>query len=174
MAEDQTQPEKKKTKLSTSWVLTIIAVIALTSLATLIAYHQSQKSDFDELQPQQYQCDRWKIEKDFLTNKQLLSNNVLSDEDIEKFLKLEGLIDKNCQSPTQKNLANLTQLCTPMYITIQKLIDRMENRTLETLEPNDQNLYTHTYNQYFNNNCNNIQDQIVKQRSFLEFNKTRD
>lgn len=174
-APDSTKPEDKKKKiiLSPFWILAIIAVGGTIALGQLYSYYSSQKSDSDQLQPQLYQCDRWKIEKDFLTNKYLLSNTKWSDEDKKQFEMLDGLVSKNCPTQGQKDLAKLIQLCTPMYITIQKQIDKMENRTLETLQPNDQKLYTNTYNEYFKNNCNNIQDEIVKQKSFTDFNKTR-
>jgi len=176
MAEDQGNKNlKEKRIMSPFWILAIIALIAIITLSGIIAYQQSKKSDFDELQPQQYQCERWIEEADFLSNKFVLNNNQWKEEDKTHYERLNLLINRHCMIELQEQQIELQKLkdCSNFYITIQGLIDKMENRTLETLGKSDQQLYIDNYHKYFDNYCNLIQPLIIEEKIFLEFNKTR-
>lgn len=149
-------------------------VAGIVAISALIYYDKIQKSDFDQLQSEEYQCNRWIAEADFLSNKYALKGDSTSwtKEDIAEYERLDGLIGKYCITQHEMAVKKLDD-CTKDYITIQSLIDRMVERRYETLSQPDQQNYTDTYDKFFKNHCELVQDKIVREKAFLDFNKTR-
>ena len=167
-----TQPIKKDHKVAT--ILIIMIASAIFTLVMIVDYQKAKNADFDKLQSQQFQCDRWIAEADFLANKYALKNNPnqWTKDDKTEYERLDTLVGKYCVNQQEVALQKLND-CTNHFITIQTLKDKMNESRLESLEQSDQQLYTNTYDKYFQYHCNLIQEKIVKQKTFLDFNITR-
>ncbi len=95
-----------------------------------------------------------------------------SAEDRIRVLEIEELYQDKCV-PTDEEIITDLEKCTTIYITIQSLIDKMEERHLGTLSEVEQEAYNENYKEYYNAYCNRIKDEIEKTSDFIKFNMTR-
>ncbi len=119
-------------------------------------------------------CDRYLV-----VSQQLLANNngtadigQWSEQDRNIVLQIENLYNEECVLDRSNAFVNM-ESCTATFITIQRLIDKMDERNRDTLSEEDNAQYEQSYLDYFNNYCNTLYAEIIQQPSFLEFNQTR-
>ncbi len=131
-------------------------------------------SDLVDMRIQELQCERLLEMGDDLVRKYDLNKNITewSETDRNTVLEVEQMYQENCVPSNTQIMSNLKK-CTITYITVLSLIDEMEERHLDTLSQPEQKAYNKNYQEYFNNFCNRIVDEIEKTDEFIQFNKTR-
>ncbi len=166
------EPPKKPTP---KWVYVLIigVVLVIGGFGYINSTNQSENdvSIFEE-----------KIDCDFLLEKARLlidkNDNELDvdqwelEEDTIKIREINQRYSDNC-IPTKESVMSDLERCTIMYITIKSLIDKMEERQLDSLSQAEQKAYNTNYDDYFDSYCNKIQVEIEQTQKFQNFNKTR-
>ena len=171
-SDEVAEPPKKPTP---KWVYVPIigVVLVIGGFGYINSTNQSENdvSIFEE-----------KIDCDFLLEKARLlidkNDNELDvdqwelEEDTIKIREINQRYSDNC-IPTKESVMSDLERCTIMYITIKSLIDKMEERQLDSLSQAEQKAYNTNYDDYFDSYCNKIQVEIEQTQQFQNFNKTR-
>lgn len=154
-------------------VVTVIGISLYVGVSGFVIIPEELVPVIRTVEEPRFQCEQWLEEGKFLLNKNYFSEDVSlwNKDDREKFIMLENQYASNCVI-TDEITANLPE-CTEMFIRIQELIDKMEDRKLGSLPFQEQREYDLTYNEYFKKRCDVIADKIQKSNDFIDFNKTR-
>jgi len=166
---------KKNKKMMFYWAMIIVTISTGVSVMILgygfAGYWENDVIIVEEKED----CDLLLREARLLIDK---NDNVLDvdqwelEEDTIEIREINQRYSDNC-IPTEEEVMGDLKRCTAILITIETLIDRMVERHLNTLSEDEQKAYNHSYEEYFNNYCNKIIDEIQKTDEFLQFNKTR-
>jgi len=172
-SDEVAEPPKKPTP---KWVYVVIIGIAvgLGASGFILGLDFSDDSLMITEQEQKIKCDEWLELADSLVRTNNNNKNVTewSAKDRIRVLKIEELYQDNCIPTKQKIIGDLEK-CTIIYITIESLIDKMEERQLDSLSQAEQKAYKANYKDYFDSYCNKIKDEIEQTDKFQNFNKTR-
>jgi len=153
---------------------TLILIMVFAEQDVKVNTNQAPISTIDDDLRESPECEGWLEVGKTLRKKN--DNQVDVDkwleEDRIRIYEIEELYKANCIA-TVDEVMNELKNCTKYYITVQTMIDKMEERNLGTLSEDDQENYNQNYKDYFDTYCNKIIDEIEKTDEFLEFNKTR-
>lgn len=171
--------EKKRKKSFPIIYIAIFVVIGVIGLSMYLGAIGIEVIPEDQVPPikgqqvETFDCEKWLDEGKFLLNKNFITQDITlwSDEDREKFIEVETQYASNCVV-TEEIHGNLPE-CKVMFIRIQGLIDKMEGRKLGSLSFAEQREYDDTYNEFFKNRCDLLEDQIKISDDYLDFYKNR-
>lgn len=181
MSDGKADDSKENKKMLFYWVMIIVTISTGVSVIILgygFAGYWGEdsitESDLADKQELELKCEKWLEIGDSLVKKYDNNKNITewSESDRMSVLGIEDLYQKNC-IPTQVEIMSDLKRCTAILITIETLIDKMVEKHLNTLSEDEQKAYNHSYEEYFDNHCNRIKDEIQKTNEFMEFNKTR-
>jgi len=171
-SDEVAEPPKKPTP---KWVYAVLigVVVVIAGFGYINATNQSENDVL--ILDQKLECDLLLEEARLLIDKN--DNNLDVDqweleEDTVKIRQINQTFSDNC-IPTKENVINNLEKCTIVYITIESLIDKMDERKLGSLSQAEQKAYNTNYDDYFNSYCNKIKDEIEQTEKFQNFNKTR-
>jgi len=166
------EPPKKPTP---KWVYAVLisVVVVIAGFGYINATNQSENDVL--ILDKKLECDLLLEEARLLIDKN--DNNLDVDqweleEDTVKIREINQTFSDNC-IPTKENVISDLEKCTIVYITIESLIDKMDERKLGSLSQAEQRAYNTNYDDYFNSYCNKIKDEIEQTEKFQNFNKTR-
>jgi len=174
-------PEKKRTGSYYAKNILIGFVIAIAYTLVLVVVFGEEEIKFDaneiivpnlmNFEQDKILCDSWLQIGEELLEKNDNNINVQewSETDRNRVLQVENLFKDNCVATVEDDLGR----CTTIYITIQSLIDKMDERQLDSISEEEQVIYDKNYLDYFDSYCNRIVDDIKKTNQFMEFNMTR-
>ncbi len=170
---------KENKKFYLYWIIIIIVITTGVSVIILgyglAGYWENDIAESEANgQLLEVRCERWLQVADSLVEKYDGNTNFTqwSESDRISIFAIEELYQKNC-IPTDIEIMSDLKKCTEIYITIEGLIDKMDERHLDTLSEDKQKSYNDNYEEYFNSYCNKIKDEIEKTDEFIEFNRTR-
>ncbi len=168
---------KENKKFYLYWIVIIIVITTGVSVIILgygFAGYWDDDSTFESELTDIEDCETWLEIADILIKKNDGNENITqwSEDDRNVILGIEVQYQKNCIPTDFEILSNLNR-CTEIYITIESLIDKMEERHLDTISEEEQEIYNKSYKEYFASYCNRIKDEIQNTNEFIEFNKTR-
>ena len=171
-SDDIAEPSKKHTP---KWVFAVViaVVVVIGGFGYINSTNQSENNVliFEE----KIDCDSLLEKARLLIDK---NDNELDvdqwelEEDTIKIREINQRYSDNCIPTKEKVMSNLAK-CTITYITIESLIDKMEERNLGSLSQAEQKAYNTNYKDYFDSYCNKIKDEIEQTEKFQNFNKTR-
>jgi len=171
-SDEVAEPPKKPTS-KWVYVLVIGVIVGIGGFGYINSTNQSENdvSVFEE----NIDCDFLLEQARLLIDKndnQLDVDQWELEEDTVKIREINQTFSDNC-IPTKENVIGDLEKCTIIYITIESLIDKMEERSLGSLSQAEQRAYNTNYDDYFNSYCNKIKDEIEQTEKFQNFNKTR-
>jgi len=171
-SDEVAEPPKKPTP-KWVYVLVIGVIVGIGGFGYINSTNQSENEVL--ILDRKLQCDLLLEEARLLIDKN--DNNLDVDqweleEDTVKIREINQTFSDNC-IPTKENVISDLEKCTIIYITIESLIDKMEERSLGSLSQAEQRAYNTNYDDYFNSYCNKIKDEIEQTEKFQNFNKTR-
>jgi len=171
-SDEVAEPPKKPTP---KWVYALLigVVIVIGGFGYINSTNQTENDVL--ILDQKLECDLLLEEARLLIDKN--DNNLDVDqweleEDTVKIREINQTFSDNC-IPTKENVISDLEKCTIVYITIESLIDKMDERKLGSLSQAEQKAYNTNYDDYFNSYCNKIKDEIEQTEKFQNFNKTR-
>lgn len=167
---------KKSFPITYIAIIVVIGTISLSMYLGAIGLEIIPEDQVPAIRGQEveiFDCEKWLDEGKFLLNKNFMTQDITlwSEQDREKFIEVETQYASNCVV-TEEIHGNLPE-CTVMFIRIQELIDKMESRKLSSLSFAEQREYDDTYNEYFKNRCDLVEDQIQMSDDFMDFDKNR-
>ena len=186
---DGGKEDRSPKKLRSGLMVVLVIIVMTIGISILIiAYSDSgywvkpsvienesiRGTGFIDEKERERRCKQLLHEADVLVRKYDNNRNVTEWSQIDRInvFEIELLYQENCLPSNQQTMTNLKK-CTIFYITIESLIDKMEERQLDTLPLDEQRAYNTSYKEYFDNFCNIIIDEIKRTDEFMEFNKTR-
>ena len=171
LSDGEESPKKSTPKWAYAVTIGIAVVLAVSGYILSLDFTENSVEIFEE----NIDCDFLLSEARLLIDK---NDNELDvdqwelEEDTIKIREINQRYSDNC-IPTKENVMSNLQKCTIIYITIESLIDKMEERQLDSLSQAEQRAYNTNYDDYFDSYCNKIKDEIEQTDKFQNFNITR-
>jgi len=173
-SDEVAEPPKKPTP---KWVYAVLigVVVVIAGFGYINSINQSENDVL--ILDQKLECDFLLEEARLLIDKndnQLDVDQWELEEDTIKIREINQRYSDNCTSIPSKELVMVDlEKCTILYITIESLIDKMEERKLNSLSLREQTAYNSNYKEYYDSYCNKIKDKIEETDKFQSFNSTR-
>jgi len=141
--------------------------IALFGTALFSVYMEYQDTQYvnkilaEDYKLGNYECEQWLEEGRFLVakHKPITNINVWGEEDRLKYIDIENRLLYHCTTKKVDVIQNLS-LCIETYQIISNLLDEMVDMEIQSLTESNQEYYYSSYDRYFDNGCDLLQDDI--------------